>query len=83
MKDELTVQKEFEALMCEYLSSNHRRKVERVLKAFNFAKQAHAGVKRRDGDPYIMNPLAEARIVCGEMGLGFTSIRAALLHDVV
>ncbi|HCC51320.1 MAG TPA: GTP pyrophosphokinase, partial [Porphyromonadaceae bacterium] len=83
MKDELMVQKEFEALMCEYLNSNHRRKVERVLKAFNFAKQAHAGVKRRDGDPYIMHPLAVARIVCGEMGLGSTSICAALLHDVV
>ncbi|MDR1222984.1 MAG: RelA/SpoT family protein [Tannerella sp.] len=83
MKGELMVQKEFEALMCEYLNSNHRRKVERILKAFNFAKQAHAGVKRRDGDPYIMHPLAVARIVCGEMGLGSTSICAALLHDVV
>jgi GTP pyrophosphokinase len=77
------VQKAFEALMCEYLHSNHRRKVERILKAFNFAKQAHAGVKRRNGDPYIMHPLAVARIVCGEMGLGSTSICAALLHDVV
>jgi GTP pyrophosphokinase len=81
--DELMVQKEFEALMCEYLSSNHRRKVERITKAFNFAKQAHAGVKRRNGDPYIMHPIAVARIVCGEMGLGSTSICAALLHDVV
>ncbi|MDR1525773.1 MAG: RelA/SpoT family protein [Tannerella sp.] len=83
MKDELMIQKEFEALMGEYLSSNHRRKVERITKAFNFAKQAHAGVKRRDGDPYIMHPIAVARIVCGEMGLGSTSICAALLHDVV
>ncbi|MDR2679301.1 MAG: RelA/SpoT family protein, partial [Tannerella sp.] len=83
MKDELMIQKEFEALMCEYLSSNHRRKVEFITKAFNFAKQAHAGVKRRDGDPYIMHPIAVARIVCGEMGLGSTSICAALLHDVV
>ncbi|MDR0393690.1 MAG: RelA/SpoT family protein, partial [Tannerella sp.] len=83
MKDELLVQREFESLMGEYLRSNHRRKVERILKAFNFAKRAHAGVKRRDGDPYIMHPLAVARIVCGEMGLGSTSICAALLHDVV
>jgi GTP pyrophosphokinase len=82
-RDELMVQKEFEALMCEYLNSNHRRKVERITKAFNFAKQAHAGVKRRNGDPYIMHPIAVARIVCGEMGLGSTSICAALLHDVV
>ena len=83
MKDELMIQREFEALMCEYLSSNHRRKVERITKAFNFARQAHAGAKRRDGDPYIMHPIAVARIVCGEMGLGSTSICAALLHDVV
>ena len=81
--DEYMVQKEFEALMHEYLHSNHRRKIDRITKAFNFAKQAHAGVKRRDGDPYIMHPLAVARIVCGEMGLGSTSICAALLHDVV
>lgn len=81
--DEYIVQKEFEALMDEYLHSNHRRKIDRITKAFNFAKQAHAGVKRRDGDPYIMHPLAVARIVCREMGLGSTSICAALLHDVV
>ena len=80
---EYMIQKEFEALMCEYLNSNHRRKVEHITKAFNFANQAHAGMRRRDGDPYIMHPLAVARIVCGEMGLGSTSIRAALLHDVV
>jgi GTP pyrophosphokinase len=83
MKTELRVQGEFEALMYEYLHSNHRRKVEWILKAFNFARQAHAGTKRRDGSPYIMHPLAVARIVCGEMGLGSTSICAALLHDVV
>jgi GTP pyrophosphokinase len=80
---EFRIQQQFEALMSEYLASNHRRKVERVTKAFNFAKNAHHGVKRRDGDPYIMHPLAVARIVCGEMGLGSTSICAALTHDVV
>jgi (p)ppGpp synthetase, RelA/SpoT family len=80
---EYMIQKEFETLMTEYLRSNHRRKIDRITKAFNFAKQAHAGVKRRDGDPYIMHPLAVAQIVCKEMGLGSTSICAALLHDVV
>ncbi|WP_289305248.1 RelA/SpoT family protein, partial [Parabacteroides goldsteinii] len=67
----------------DYLNSNHRRKVERITKAFNFANQAHAGVKRRSGEPYIMHPIAVARIVCREMGLGSTSICSALLHDVV
>ncbi|MDR1332622.1 MAG: RelA/SpoT family protein [Tannerella sp.] len=83
IRNELMVQKEYEALLSEYLNSNHRRKVERITKAFNFARQAHAGVKRLNGDPYIMHPIAVARIVCGEMGLGSTSICAALLHDVV
>ena len=65
------------------MKSNHRRKVGRITKAFEFAKQAHAGVKRRSGEPYIMHPIAVARIVCREMGLGSTSICSALLHDVV
>lgn len=83
MTDEQMIQAEFDALLQEYLQSNHRRKVERITKAFNLANQAHAGAKRRSGEPYIIHPLAVARIVCGEMGLGSTSICAALLHDVV
>ncbi len=83
MMDELLIQKEFENLMYEYLHSNHRQKVKRITKAFNFAKQAHAGVRRRSGESYIMHPLSVAQIVCKEMGLGSTSICAALLHDVV
>ena len=81
--DELMVQKEYEALLDDYAHSNHRQKFDKINKAFNFANQAHKGVKRRSGEPYIMHPLAVARIVCREMGLGSTSICSALLHDVV
>lgn len=81
--DEQMIQDGFNDLLNDYLNSNHRRKIERITKAFNFANQAHAGVKRRSGEPYIMHPLAVARIVCREMGLGSTSICSALLHDVV
>lgn len=81
--DEQMIQDGFQDLLNDYLNSNHRRKVERITKAFNFANQAHAGVKRRSGEPYIMHPLAVSRIVCREMGLGSTSICSALLHDVV
>lgn len=81
--DEKMIQDGFNELLEDYLNSNHRRKVERITKAFNFANQAHAGVKRRSGEPYIMHPIAVARIVCREMGLGSTSICSALLHDVV
>ncbi len=77
------IQHEFEALLDDYSQTNHRQKVEQITKAFNFAKAAHKGIKRRSGEPYIMHPLAVARIVVSEIGLGSTSICAALLHDVV
>ncbi|MCL1938115.1 MAG: RelA/SpoT family protein [Candidatus Azobacteroides sp.] len=77
------VQKAYENLLDSYDRSNHRKKFEIINKAFKFAEQAHKGVKRRSGEPYIMHPLAVALIVCEEMGLGSTSIVAALLHDVV
>lgn len=73
----------FHELLDIYLASQHRKKVELITKAFNFARQAHKGVRRHSGEPYIMHPLAVARIVCSEIGLGSTSICAALLHDVV
>ncbi|MGN0037363.1 MAG: RelA/SpoT family protein [Bacteroidaceae bacterium] len=73
----------FQELLNTYLATKHRKKVEIITKAFNFARQAHKGVKRRSGEPYIMHPIAVAMIVCREIGLGSTSICAALLHDVV
>lgn len=81
--DEQMVQQAFQHLLNTYLASPHRKKVEIITKAFNFAKQAHKGVRRLSGEPYIMHPLAVAQIACGEIGLGSTSICAALLHDVV
>ncbi len=81
--EEEIIQNEFDALLNDYLNSNHRKKVELITKAFNFANTAHKGIKRRDGQPYIMHPLAVARIVSTEIGMGSTSICAALLHDVV
>ena len=81
--DEEMISQGFQCLLDSYLTSKHRRKVEIITKAFNFAKQAHKGVKRRSGEPYIMHPIAVAQIACSEIGLGSTSICAALLHDVV
>ncbi len=66
-----------------YLNSNHRKKVEIIEQAFKFAYKAHSGVRRRSGEPYILHPIAVARIASQEIGLGSTSICAALLHDVV
>jgi len=77
------INEKFQELLQDYLNSNHRKKVEIITKAFNFANQAHKGIKRRSGEPYIMHPLAVAKICCVEIGLGSTSICSALLHDVV
>src|SRR5574344_1971029 len=81
--DDKMIDDAFQHLLDSYLASRHRKKVDIITKAFNFARQAHKGVKRRSGEPYIMHPIAVARIVCEDIGLGSTSICAALLHDVV
>ena len=73
----------FQKLLNSYLASRHRKKVDLITKAFNFARQAHKGVRRLSGEPYIMHPIAVAQIACSEIGLGSTSICSALLHDVV
>jgi len=73
----------YQALLNGYLSSNHRKKVEKIDKAYRFARRAHEGMRRRSGEPYILHPIAVATIVSQEIGLGSTSICAALLHDVV
>ena len=70
----------FQHLLDTYVASRHRKKVDIVTKAFNFARQAHKGVRRLSGEPYIMHPIAVAQIACEEMGLGSTSICAALLR---
>lgn len=81
--EEKTIQDAFQHLLDNYLASRHRKKVDIITKAFNFARQAHKGVRRLSGEPYIMHPIAVAQIACEEMGLGSTSICSALLHDVV
>jgi GTP pyrophosphokinase len=83
LDEQVLIDREYQLLIDDYLHSNHRRKVEIIDKAFRFANQAHQGIKRRSGEPYILHPLAVARIVAHEIGLGSTSICASLLHDVV
>ena len=57
--------------------------LEVIQKAFEFANEAHKSVRRRSGEPYILHPIAVAKIVVSNIGLGYKSIVAALLHDVV
>ena len=83
LAEDQMIEEEFQGLLNDYLNSNHRRKVDIITRAFNMAKEAHKGARRRSGEPYVMHPLAVARIISREMGLGSTSISASLLHDVV
>ena len=77
------VEEAYKEVLNAYLASNHRKKVEIIERAFRFAKEAHKGIRRRSGEPYILHPIAVAKIVISELGLGSTSICAAFLHDVV
>lgn len=78
------IEKEFEVLRLASLKRcANQGEYETVLKAFDFAKAAHNGVRRRSGEPYIIHPISVAQIVVQEIGLGYKSIVAALVHDVV
>ena len=66
-------------------AKNSKKRSERkaIRKAFDVALDAHKDIRRKSGEPYIYHPIAVARVVAGEMGLGTTSIVCALLHDTV
>ena len=81
-QEEKLIYDAFRKLLDTYLASNHRKNTDIITRAFQFAKQAHKGVRRLSGEPYILHPIAVAQIACEEIGLGSTSICAALLHDV-
>lgn len=82
--DEKLIKGAYDELMAECTriikTEDDRNLIER---AYHLAKDAHEGVRRRSGDPYIMHPIAVAMIVVREIGLGVKSVVASLLHDVV
>ena len=82
-QEDRMIEEAFREVLDGYLKSNHRKKVEIIERAYHFAKEAHKGIRRRSGEPYILHPIAVAKIASLEIGLGSTSICAALLHDVV
>ncbi|HPH53455.1 MAG: bifunctional (p)ppGpp synthetase/guanosine-3',5'-bis(diphosphate) 3'-pyrophosphohydrolase [Bacteroidales bacterium] len=83
-EDYKVINRELETLKMSSLKRcANQEEFELVLKAFDFANEVHKGVRRRSGEPYILHPIAVARIVVQEIGLGYKSICAALLHDVV
>ena len=82
-EEEPMIESAYQEVLQAYINSNHRKKVEIIERAYRFAREAHKGVRRRSGEPYILHPISVAKIVISELGLGSTSICAALLHDVV
>jgi GTP pyrophosphokinase len=81
--DKQLIQEQFNELLQNCPRVTKKADKELVKKAFDFANEAHKNIKRRSGEPYIFHPIAVARIVSEEMGLGSISICSALLHDVV
>lgn len=77
------IEEEFEDLLAHAIRAKSEHDKALITKAFNLANKAHYGVRRKSGEPYIMHPLAVAKIVSNELGLGSKSIASALLHDVV
>lgn len=57
--------------------------MDRMRRAFNLAREAHATQRRKEGEPYIFHPVAVAKIVAADMGLDADAVSAAFLHDVV
>ncbi len=83
MEDETLVKEAFDDLLnhCKHSDKPEIRAF--IEKAFLFADKAHKGMRRKSGEPFILHPIAVARIVAAEIGLGTKSVVAALLHDVV
>ena len=87
---EIDIEKENKAIAHEYkellrisyqtLSADDKKLIR---KAFDVAVEAHQDQRRKSGEAYIFHPIAVAKIVAGEIGLGATAIAAALMHDVV
>lgn len=77
------IEDRYEDFLKEIRDKFDQKRVERIEKAFRFSNAAHDGIKRKSGEPYIIHPIAVAKIVVKDLGLGATSIVAALLHDVV
>ena len=83
-EDEILIKEKWEELL--YSCTNICKNDEDwnfIKRAFFLAKEAHQGVRRRSGEPYLLHPIAVAKIAVDEIGLGVKSVVAALLHDVV
>ncbi len=77
------IQDEYDSLINNLSKCNNPGDRELIEKAFNIANKAHWNMRRKSGEPYVLHPIAVAKIVNQEIGLGARSIATSLLHDVV
>ena len=77
-----TIEAQVEPLVAKFVGPDRDAKIETVTRAYQMAARAHAPQRRKSGEPYIVHPLAVARIVA-DLGLDDVAIAAALLHDAV
>ena len=82
-EEKIELERQFNELLTCWKSRKNEQDVALVTEAYLLAANAHKDARRRSGEPYMYHPLAVATIIAGEMGMGRTSIIAALLHDVV
>ncbi len=82
-KEEIQINKAFEDLLQSTYQKLNKNDELVIRQAFELAKDAHEGQRRKSGEPYIFHPIAVAKIVANDIGLGATAIASALLHDVV
>lgn len=85
VREEHDIQAKYDELIaaCRELKPLTADEEAQILRAFQIAKRAHAGTRRKSGEPYIFHPLAVALIAVKEVGLGPIAVVSALLHDVV
>ena len=82
-KEQTDIQRQFDDLLNNCIHCNTEEDRNLIIRAFNFASDAHRSMRRKSGEPYILHPISVAKIVNQEIGLGVKSVVAALLHDVV
>lgn len=82
-EEDLFIQDKFNDLVSACPRCQDKASLKLIEKAFKLALEAHSGIKRKSGEPFILHPIEVARIAGAEMGLGSKGVAAALLHDVV
>jgi len=83
MKEEKYIQEQYNELLQDCFQCMSEQDQALIKKAFDLAHDKHKGVRRKSGEPYVLHPIAVAKIINNEIGLGSEAVACSLLHDVV